>query len=201
VIRTRWAAVFYRLRGVLILVTGIRVLLIIGILYDLMGFQGRYLDLLLNGIVPDLSVPVAALLLAFLMTAGLLLPITALGFDAAVGLLVATLFQQRTYTVLAQILLVLARVLLIVALAIASSQFMTGDLDLSAAPAWLLLAGFAAFGDWGLSLLNMGYYGEIWALIPYGVFIGLVLLVFAMVQAAATDWVLGLAIRQAERRG
>lgn len=201
VIRTRWAAVFYRLRALLLLLIAARALLIAGILYDLMGFQGRYLDLLLNGITPDLPLAVAAMLLAFLMTTGLLLPITSLGFDAAVGLLVATLFQQRTYTVLAQIVLVLARLLMVGGLALAATGFMLGDFDLQGAGAWLLLGGFGAFGDWGLSLLNLGYYGEIWAVVPYGIFIGLGLLLFALIQAAATDWVLGLAIRRAERHG
>ena len=41
----------------------IRLLLILGILYDLTAFQGKYIDLLVNGITPDISPLVGALLL------------------------------------------------------------------------------------------------------------------------------------------
>lgn len=200
-LRTRWAAVFYRMRPALAIILGLRVILIVGILVDLTAFQGRYLDLLINGISPDMSLPVAAVLLAFFMTAGLLLPLTGIGFDAALGLLVAAVFQQRTYAVIAQILLILARVIIVGALAFAATRFIEGNLSTSSLGAWLLIGGFAALGDWGLAFLNLGFYGEMWATIPYGIFFGLALLVFSMLQAAATDWILGFAVRQAERKG
>lgn len=200
-IRTRWAAVFYRIRGLLGVVLLIRVLLIVGILVDLTAFQGRYLDLLINGIVPDVALPIAALLLAFMMTASLLLPLTAVGFDAAMGLLIATLFQQRTYAVLAQVLYVVFRGFLVTLLVFSTTQFVNGDLTATDPGAWALVGGFAAFGDWGLSFLNLGFFGEIWATIPYGIFLGLALLVLSLIQAALTDGIVALAIRQAERRG
>ncbi len=200
-LRTRWASVFYRMRPVLAILLGLRVILIAGILVDLTAFQGRYLDLLINGVTPEVSLPVAAVLLAFFMTAGLLLPLTGVGFDAALGLLIAAVFQQRTYAVIAQILIVLARLLIVGALALAATQFVDGSLDASGLGAWLLVGGFAALGDWGLAFLNLGFYGEMWATIPYGIFFGLALLVFSMLQAAATDWILNLAVRQAERKG
>src|SRR5690606_17795119 len=200
-LRTRWAAVFYKMRGILIVVTGIRALLIVGILYDLTAFQGRYLDLLINGIVPDVALPIAAMLLAFFMTASLLLPLTAVGLDAAVGLLISAYFQQRTYAVLAQILWIGFRVLLIAGLVFAANEFVTGNMETSDAGAWALMSSFAAFSDWGLAFLNLGFYGEIWATIPFGVVLGLVLLAFSMVQAMLTDWLLAVAIRVAERKG
>lgn len=200
-IRTRWASVFYRARGLLGVLLGLRVLLIGGILFDLTAFQGRYLDLLINGIVPDVPVLVAALLLSFTMTASLLLPLTAVGFDAAVGLLIATVFQQRTYAILAQIIYMLFRLTLLVGLVFAVTQFINGDLAASDAGAWFLVSGFAALGDWGLAFLNLGFYGEIWATVPYGIFMGLALLVFSLIQAALADAIVALAIRQAERRG
>ena len=200
-LRTRWAALFYRLRLPLIVVTVIRALLVLGILYDLTAFQGRYLDLLINGIVPDVALPIAAVLLAFFMTSSLLLPLTGVGFDAAVGLLVASVFQQRTYAALAQILLVLARVLIAALLIFGATEFARGSLEASDLGAWLLITTFAAMGDWGLALLNLGFYGEIWATVPFGIFIGLALLVFSMLQAMLTDWLLNVAIRVAERNG
>ena len=44
----------------------------------------------------------AILLVALTLTAGLLLPLTALGLDAAVGLLLAATVQQRTTSTLIQ---------------------------------------------------------------------------------------------------
>ena len=200
-IRTRWAAVFYRLRLPLIAVIGARVLLIVGILYDLTAFQGRYLDLVINGIIPEVALPVAAVLLAFFMTSSLLLPLTGVGFDAALGLLVASLFQQRTYAVLAQILLVLGRVLLALLLVFLATRFISGDLATTDLSSWAVMSAFAAMGDWGLAFLNLGFFGEIWATVPFGVFIGLALLAFSMLQAMLTDWLLAVAIRRAEQNG
>ncbi|MBZ0302623.1 MAG: hypothetical protein K8J31_22960, partial [Anaerolineae bacterium] len=199
--RTRWSAVFYRVRGLLGVILFIRALLIVGILIDLTAFQGRYLDLLINGIVPDVPLPVAALLLAFMMTASLLLPLTAVGFDAAIGLLISALFQQRTYAILAQILYFLFRVVWIGAMLLVATQFVNGDLPVSDPGAWLIMGSFAGLGDWGLAFLNLGFFGEIWATIPYGIFLGLALLAFSLLQAALTDGIVALAIRQAERRG
>jgi hypothetical protein len=201
-LRARWASVFYRLRPVLTIVILVRVVLIAGILYDLTAFQGRYLDLLINGVVPDTSPAIAALLLAFLMTSTLLLPVTGLGFDAAIGLLFSTIVQQRTYSGLLQILLILIRILVVIGLTVGATQLMNGELQQSqGSMQWLLIAGFAALGDWGLAFLHLGFYGEIWATIPYGIFLGLALLVFAIIESGLTDWILAFAIRQAERKG
>ncbi len=200
-VRTRWAAVFYRVRGLLMVVLLVRVVLIAGILVDLTAFQGRYLDLVINGIVPDVPLPVAALLLAFMMTAGLLLPLTAVGFDGAVGLLIATIFQQRTYAVLAQVLYIIFRIFVVGALVFATTQFIEGNLASSDLGAWLLLGGYSAFGDWGLAFLNLGLFGEMWATVPFAVFLGLALLLFTLAQAALTDWMISFAVRQAQVRG
>jgi hypothetical protein len=64
-----------------------------------------------------------------------------------------------------------------------------------------LIGGFASLGDWGLAFLNLGFFGEIWATIPYGIFLGLALLIFSLIQAALTDLIIGFSIRAAERRG
>lgn len=200
-IRTRWASVFYRLRGLIGVVIVARIVLILGILIDLTAFQGRYLDLMINGVVPEIALPVAAVMVAFFMTASLLLPLTGVGLDAALGLLIATVFQQRTYSALAQIILVLVRVVIAAALTYGATEFMLGNVESSELGSWLLMGGYAGLGDWGLAYLNLGYYGEVWATVPYGIFIGFALLVFSMIQAALTDGILALAIRQAERKG
>lgn len=200
--RARWVAVFYRLRAPLAVVFLGRVVLIGVMLWELTAFQGRYLDLLINGIVPDVPLVAAVLLVSFLMTSALLLPLTSVGFDAAVGLLISSFVPQRTYSALIQIVLIFVRIAITVAFVAGALSFLRGEMffatDLGA---WLLMAGYGALGDWGLGLLNLGRSSEIWATVPYGILINLVLLVFALVQAAVADRLLMLAVRLAQKKG
>jgi hypothetical protein len=200
-LRARWAAIFYRLKGLIGLLMLVRVALIIGILVDLTAFRGGYLDRLINGVVPEVPLIVSVVLLAFLMTSSLLLPLTGIGLDAALGLLVSVVVNQRVYTAMFQIFFIFLRLALVIGLFIAMHQFVNGELKLSDEVAWLLVIGFAATGDWALSLLNLSFYGELWAIIPYGIFIGLGLLIFALIQAVVTDGILAYAVRRAERIG
>jgi hypothetical protein len=200
-LRAKWASVYYRLRLLLGLVMAIRIGLVLGILYDLTAFQGRYIDLLINNITPEVSPIVGALLLAFLMTAALLLPLTAIGMQAAIGLLIAVNFQQRVYNVMAQIIIVVIRLLIIAGLTLATTQFINNQLPLGDAPAWLLTGAYAAVGDWGLRFLHVGFYSEIWATIPYTIFFGIALLVFSLGQSLVTEWILAFTIRRAEQIG
>ncbi|HUN06591.1 MAG TPA: hypothetical protein PLQ56_08315 [Aggregatilineales bacterium] len=200
--RTRWATVFYRLRPLLIAIFAIRILLIAGILYDLTAFQGRYIDLLLNGVTPDIPPILAALLLAFLMTAGLLLPLTAIGFEAALGLWLSVTFQQRIYSVMAQLIVIALRLSIIIGLVVAARGYMDGAFPtLPDGAAWGLMATFGALGDWALNYLHLGYYASVWATIPYTIFLGIALLIFTLAQSALTEWILNRAIRRAERVG
>ncbi len=200
-LRAKWASVYYRLRLLLGLVMFLRIILVLGILYDLTGFQGRYIDLLINNITPEISPLVGALLLAFLMTASLLLPLTAIGMQAAIGLLIAVNIQQRVYNVMAQLIIIVVRLFIIVGLTVATTQFINNQLILGDAPAWLLTGAYAAIGDWGLRFLHVGFYSEIWATIPYAIFFGIALLVFTLGQSLVTEWILTLTIRRAERIG
>ncbi len=200
--RARWAAAFYRLRTGIGLLLIVRVILVGGILYDLTAFQGRYLDLLINGIVPELSLVVAVMLMAFTLTAAILLPLTAIGFDAAFGLLIAAIFPGRTTNTLAQALYILVRLAVIVSLGVLARAYMVGDLpSVSDAGAWGGLAANGAVGDWALSFLSLERYGEIWATVPFGIFLGVVVMGFALIQAALADGILALAVRRAQRRG
>ncbi len=200
-LRIRWVSVYYRLRDLLIFVLAVRALLILGILYDLTAFQGRYIDLLLNGITPELPPLVGALLLAFMMTAGLLLPLTSLGLSAAVGLLFSVLVQQRTYSTLVQVVMVVLRTALAAALIVGATQFVRGELATTDLAAGLLMGSFAALGDWGLAFLNLGFFSEVWATIPFFIFAGIALILFSILQSALSEWILALAVRLAERNG
>jgi hypothetical protein len=141
----------------------------------------------------------AILLLAFMLTAALLLPLTGMGLDASLGLLVSSLVQQRTYSTLLQVMLILLRIGITVSLMLLVSQFTLGQLAISDAGAWTLMFAYGAGGDWGLSFLYLGRFGEIWATVPYGIFLGLALIAFALVQSVLADRILLLAVRRAQR--
>jgi hypothetical protein len=215
-LRTRWAAVFYRLRVILVVVTVLRLLLVLGVLRDLTAFQGRYLDLLIGGAAPALpvelggvpfAVPVAAFMLSLFLTAAVLLPFTMVAFDAAVGLWLSTRFHQRVYTLVIQFLLIVLRLAIVGGLIWAAFQFVDNNLNLAwdAAPwlplEWLTLFAFSAFADLGVRFLHLGFAGEIWVLVPYSLFIGPGLLLFMLVQAFLANVILKQAVRNAEKRG
>ncbi len=200
--RARWVSVFYRWRGLIGVILLSRAVLIGLMLWELTAFQGRYLDLLINGIVPDVPLVAAVLLVSFTMTVALLLPLTSIGLDASMGLLISGLVQQRTYSTLLQAVLIFLRVIVTALLLLGATLFLQGQLFQSAdVGAWGLMALYGAVGDWGLAFLHLGRNSEIWATIPYGIVLGLALLVFALVQAAVADRLLLLAVRQAQKKG
>ena len=82
-----------------------------------------------------------------------------------------------------QLIIIVLRLLIIAGLTYATTQFINNQLSLGDAPAWLLTGAYAAIGDWGLRFLHVGFYSEIWATIPYTIFFGIALLVFALGQS------------------
>jgi len=121
--------------------------------------------------------------------------------QAAIGLLIAVNIQQRIYNVMTQLIIIIVRLLIIVGLTLATTQFINNQITLGDVPAWLLTGAYAAIGDWGLRFLHVGFYSEIWATIPYTIFFGIALLVFALGQSLLTEWILAFSIRRAERIG
>jgi hypothetical protein len=142
------------------------------------------------------------LLVSLTMTASLLLPLTTVGLDAAAGLLVSAVVQVRTYSTLLQGILIFIRLIVTGLLLLGVTLFLDGQLFQNAnGAAWVFMGAYGAAGDWGLAFLHLGRSTELWSLIPYGIFLGLALVVFALVQAAVADRVLMLAVRQAQKRG
>src|SRR5262249_51824952 len=120
-IKTRWAAVFYRLRWALLLIVISRLYLVVALLINLAQFQGRYIDLLLSGTTPfgppnfdaNASVIAGILIMATELTAVLILPFTAVALDASLAMFIGTLSRGRFIGVLFRVLLLLFRVALI----------------------------------------------------------------------------------------
>lgn len=197
-LRTRFAAIFYRLRIVLITILLIRIAMIMALLWELTSHRGGYLDLLTATIIPQMPLPVNIALLAGFLSAVLLLPVTQTGLEISLGLLMAAAIRNRTYAVIAQILYVVFRVGTTYLLLLGITRFMMGELALPDPAAWGLFTGYAMFADQGLLLLQLRDAGEIWALIPFSIFTGILLLGYALVQAMLSDLLMALAVKRAE---
>jgi len=209
-IRARWAAgVFYRLRPVLIILWVARIALIGALLYDLTALGGTYLSSLSANIIPRLPQWAVLILVVMGITASLLLPVTSIGINMALGLWFSTWVQKRLYVALLQIFLVMIQTIIAGGFAILFlsirdeqifAQLLTAD-PTQLALLWVLLLGFSIFADWGLIFLYLGLYaGTIWAKIPYGIFLGAGALVMVLVQSFITDRLLAWTIRRAENR-
>ncbi|MDQ7027495.1 MAG: hypothetical protein Q9P44_18280 [Anaerolineae bacterium] len=199
-LRTRWISVlFYRLRGLLVSVMLARIVLVMAILYELTSFQGQYLDILTTRSTPSVPLEFGVILLAGLMTAIVLMPITATGVDVALGLLISSTIRNRALSGILQVLVLIFRVGTTVLLLLLMLQFQNDLLALDSTSAWLLSSGFAVFGDWGLTLTQLTQTGQMWAEIPYSVFIGGLLLLVTLLQVMMASAFLALAVRIAER--
>ena len=200
-LRTRWVAILYRLRAPIIAILLVRFVLIIGLLYDITAFGGLYPEMLTKNLTPMVGdAKTGLIVLAFIMTANMLLPLTMIGASASIGILISVGISNRVYSAIIQILFTLAQVILTIGILIAISQFLLGQLDLSNSALLALFVGYSSFGDWGLLFLQLGSVGEIWAIVPYGLFIGIGLVVLMLIQSAVTDGMLSLAVRLAESR-
>ncbi len=212
--KARWAAVFYRLLPILIILMLARALFILIALYDLTTFQGKYIDILLGGTVPlgephlskdlaeSVGVTSGVIIAALGMTAALVAPFTALAFDASLGLLVGTIMRSRFASILGQLGLIFARLLIttwalwVGASALGLSPFVSGAASSSTA-GWLGAFFGVAEGDLGLTMLHFPYVGRMWADYNYGVFIGVAFLGYVLLQAALANWLVALAGRRA----
>ncbi len=205
--KTRWAAVFYRLSILLGLMTAVRIVFIIAALLDLMRFQGDHIYLLLSGTTPfgqipkDATIFVGIVIMAMMMTATLLAPFTAVAFDAGLGMLLGTVARGRLAGTLGQLALMLARVLITIIVMGLGSVAIFGTLplvnfgDSAVTPLAAAFLGIAE-GDLGLSMLHLPYVLRLWADHEYGVLVGIAILGYVLLQA----WLANYLIRWAGRR-
>lgn len=200
-IRTWWLAVFYRMRGWLGIILLVRIILIIGIFYDLTAFRGHYLQILTVNVSPEISTLASVLLLGLLITAGVFLPLTTLGLDAATGLLISVTVKQRIFVGLIHGIIVTVRLVAAVGLLLGITHFLQGKLEVIDTVAWFMLLIFAVVGDCGLLFLQLGVLGQIWASVPYAMFFGLALLVFTLIQTFITEQLLVRVVKNAETTG
>jgi len=199
-LRTRWVSVFHRLRGLLFTVMTARIILIGAILYDLTSMQGQLLDLLAARAVPAVSAEVGIIILAGFMTAFIMMPLTAMGVDIALGLFISTSFKSRSISMILQILIVAFRVATTALLFWGVWQFTNGSLELNNPQALGVLSGFSILGDWGVVMSHLSAAGELWATVPHTIFIGLMMLAAVITQIAITSGLLAASVKAAEIR-
>lgn len=202
-LRARWAAVFYQMRWLLVLLLVPRVIFLGQMLWDLTAFQGRHLDLYISGITPEVPVEAAIVLLAGGMTGALLMPLALLGLNAALGLFLATWFQRRPGITISQTLVLLFET------AAFLLALMFGWTVLSYGPdqqlyeyfpmheKWASVVFMGVAGDQGLRLMNLETVFRTWADIEYGIWIGAVLLGAVVLVFAITQFLLWWAVRRA----
>lgn len=198
---TRWYAILrFRLQSVFVLLYVGRLVLLGALLYEAASVAGDYLGIMAGRSDPSVSFMGGVLLLAAWMTAFLLLPVTAAGVDAALGLVIATRLRSQTVQGILQGLLVLLRLGSAIVLFVLFSRFMARELPLlGSGEALALESAFAAFGDWGLAQAQLTQTGQLWATVPYSIFIGVGLLLLAVLQILLTEGLLRFAVRAAER--
>ena len=200
--RAAWAAaVYYRLSGMLgVLVYAPRLVLLGFLMWDLTAFRGDYLTLIAGGHQPAINPPFEILLYGAYIAAAFLLPLSAVGLEAAVGLLFSTFARNRQTASLIQIVLTAARI----GWSLASVFLFT---SLTAAvvigpvagpsPLFALLASGAA-GDWGLGMIHAATVDSIWASVPYSAYTGVALLGVVLVHSGLTTMILRWAARRAQ---
>jgi hypothetical protein len=199
-LQTRFPAIFSQLLGIAAFIAIGRLLLLGAILYEVMSFQGDYLNLLSARSNPAVLLELGMILLGAFMTAFVLLPITSTSFNIALGLCISAWVRNRAVAAILQMLLVGLRVLGAGLLFYYSWQLLFEGIVLEPIPALGLLSSAAAFGDWGLLLSQLSLAGEFWRTVPYSIFIGLGLLIWLVIQALLTQGLLKLAVRAAELR-
>ena len=198
-LRMRWLGILLRLRAPITAILLLRLLYCLGMWVDLSAFGGHHGSMLAQQALPPLANSWLALpLIAATMAALFLLPLCAIGLGAALGILLSVLIRERVFATLAQVLIVSAQLLWVVA---GSLQIHIGWLQLRGETqfAWQLLYG--ALGDWGLSLAQLSNLGELWSSVPHGAAVGPALLFLALAHGSAADGLLWLAAQLGQRRG
>jgi hypothetical protein len=197
----RWAAMFYQLRWLLAIIVVPRLFFAGRMLVDLTAYQGRHLDLYLIGITPEVPLEAGLALLAAGMTASLVLPLALIGFNAALGLSLATVIRRRQIASLLRLAVVIGEwfafgLALLVIDVNGRASWYTSD-----AGSWRDHVILALAGDHGLRLMDLRTQFEMWADVEYGVLVGGLVLVIVFALGLITNGLLRLAARHASLPG
>lgn len=198
-LRARWIAILYRLRLPILMIMLARIILIIGMLRDVGAYDGLYLVMLTANLSNTLPIEWLGLwVIALIMTLNILLPLTMIAFATGLGILISVMVHTRIYAVTAQIFLTMLQLITTIGMGLALSQTLNGTLSLSKEALFALVLGYSSFGDWGLLYAQLNTIGELWSIVPYGLFIAVILVAVMLLQHALTDGMLSLAVHLSE---
>jgi hypothetical protein len=186
-LRARWLSVFFRLKWLLFAIFIGRIIYVGLLMRDIVDFQGRALDLYISGITPEISLNVAILLTAAMMTAFIMEPFIAVGLAGAIGILLAVYTRARSVVILGLLTLIGMRILLTVFALSVDEPLYEGALDMGRTEAWTRLLFSALEGDMTLKLLHLETLGQVWAEVDYTVYVGGVLLGILLLEAAIAN--------------
>ena len=200
-LRARWMGIVYRLRAPIIAILLLRLILALGILSDLAAFGGNYVKMLsADALASTADLPISLLLIALSLTASVLLPLPMIASFAALGILLGVAVRDRLFAAMVQILLVISLVVFVSSASYAVAQLLQGNLALPDMAKFLLFLSYSGYGDWGLSLLQLGSLGAVWQRVPFGILSGLGLAGLLLTQALIADGMMWLAERLSEQQ-
>ncbi len=200
-LRARWMSILYRLRASIIAILLLRLILALGILSDLTAFSGNYVKMLsADALISTADLPISLLQIALSLTASVLLPLPMIASFAALGILLGVAVKDRLFAAMVQILLVVSLVVFVSSASYAVAQLLRDNIALPDMAEFLLFLSYSSYGDWGLSLLQLGNLGAVWQRVPFGILSGLGLAGLLLAQALIADGMMWLAERLAERQ-
>jgi hypothetical protein len=205
VVRARWAAILYRLRGPILLVIVPRLLFAGLMLVDVTRDGGYHLDLYLYGITPGVPLEIAVIMLGALMTAALLQFPVLLALNAALGLLISTTFNKRAAAITARLAVLIAEIA-VVTLALNTggdtlqhNPLPPAPIAISTLAQWAGLVLLGTVGDQSLRFMDLETTLHTWPDVNYGVWLGGILLLIVVAEIVTIRGLLVLATRRAAR--
>lgn len=198
-VRARWAAVFYQVRLILIVVVVARLIFAGLVLVDLTRYQGYYLDFYVDGVTPAVNINLAVGLVGALLASSLLQFPVWVGLNAALGLLLSTLVRRRATAILYPLVAFGLQLLAWVFVMTAGADVLDARLNTVAYTdfPWFSLFGMATLGDQSLRLMDLQTSAQMWTEVDYGIFLGGALLAALLIEAALANLLFHRAIRRA----
>ncbi|NLX10645.1 MAG: hypothetical protein GXY36_13390 [Chloroflexi bacterium] len=196
-VRARWAAVLYQVRWLLALLVVPRLVFVAQMVADLVGPDRFDLERALVGVTPDISPGGAIVLLAALMIGTVGLPLAIIAFNAALGLFLTGVLENRRLATMARLVVLIAEVgifnVALLFLDLASVRWpYTNMPDLGT------LLRLLAVGDQGLRLLDLPSYALLWSAVDYSLYAGVWLLALTIILGVLTVWLIRYTAERAE---
>ena len=200
-IRSRWLASLFAVRGIISTIVLVRLAMVALYLYDVAGFSGDSLRWQVSNAIPALpysfmagqrEVPilegVAWFLSSITLLGALLMPLAVVGSVASIGIVTGVMLRQRFYRLLVMVFggggylaLALALEYTVASKLVYATYFLNNGLGL------LQVGCLTLLSDWGTRFLWLGFAGDLWAQVPYSVYLpplmgGIALLLLVGIQ-------------------